>query len=129
MSEKTEQASEKELVIIPPASSKKVSKTDLAVSHAAKIEVYLLGSETLKDKGGRDYLQPRFIGVEGYNPYLYIAQVINPVLAKIKANSITDEELDKFLKIPVDTKPDGKALDTSSIGLREHIESSRDKKG
>lgn len=95
---------------------------DLAALKIKKIRNFQLGGEEVEDKEtGGVKSEPRFIGKPGHNPYLYLAQTVAPIEAKISDESITADELNAFLKLPDNVTPDGKVIKPVNVMLRDHL--------
>lgn len=87
-----------------------------------KIKEYQLGKVVEKDpKTGAESLVGRFVGRAGHNPYLYLAQKVKPVEDKIEDGSITEKELNEFLKTPDQVTPDGTAVKGVKVLMRSDI--------
>jgi len=109
----------------PPTPSSKTpapTKKELAEKHLAACREYQMSNETIKGNGETpDRVKPKFVGQPGYNPFLYIAQVIKPWEDKLADGSITENDLDIILKIPITNPPDNKNIKITNMTLSEYI--------
>lgn len=101
---------------------------DLAALKIKKIRNFQLGGDEVEDKEtGGTKSTPRFIGKAGHNPYLYLAQTVAPIEAKISDETVTAEELNAFLKLPDNVIPDGSAIKPVNVMLRDHLRNMSEK--
>jgi len=86
------------------------------------IAFQLSKTETENPATGETITTYRFRGKDGFNPYLYIGQVVEPVQAKMENDELTAKEASDFLAI-VDEKtpPDGEHVNVPIISVRSKI--------
>lgn len=95
---------------------------DLVNLKIRKIKMFQLGNVELGDiTKGESKVEPRFIGKPGHNPYLYLAQVVQPIEQAIELETVTEQQLNEFLKLPDEVVPDGKAIKPVNVTLRQQF--------
>lgn len=108
----------------PPTPPK--ATREQALAHLKKCREYQMSNETVGDGVDKPAtVRPRFEGQPGFNPYLYITQVIAPWENKIENGVASDSDYDAILKIPIETKPDGNSIKVTQLKLSEYIEQAR----
>ena len=96
---------------------------DEVKAKCSRIIAYQLSkTETENPSTGETVTTYRFRGKDGFNPYLYIDQVVLPLQAKIVNDELTAKEANDFLaNVDEKTPPDSEHVNVPVISVRSKI--------